>query len=156
MRSPKQTYTHAGKTRNNTLRHNQPGYYIVIIGVNSTAFGRKLTLFSTIPLSRFSLKMSRFLAYFELEKIHSMRSFQRQVELRRLDNQLPVLDKANSLFKLVQCCVFCLFVKLRLSSHCVGPGIKISRVIVDRAKSMYCPDLQAIYSVRHLTVVKTY
>ena len=29
-------------------------------GVNSTAFGCKLTLFSAIPLSRFSLKMSRF------------------------------------------------------------------------------------------------
>ena len=51
--------------------------------------------FSAIPLSRFSLKMSRFLfAYFELGK---MRSAQRQVELRRLGNQLPVLGKANSL-----------------------------------------------------------
>ena len=45
------------------------------IGVNITAFGRKLTLFSTIPLSRFSLKMSRFFAYFELERMRSMRSF---------------------------------------------------------------------------------
>ena len=80
------------------------------IGVNSSAFGRKLTLFSAIPLSRFSLKMSRFLGVFPVGKMHSMRSFQRQVELRRLGNQLPVLGKANSLFKLVQCCVFCLFV----------------------------------------------
>ena len=54
--------------------------------------------------------------------MHSMRSFQRQVELRRLGNQLPMLGKANSLFKLVNCCVFCLFVKLRLSPHCIGPG----------------------------------
>ena len=30
------------------------------MGVNTTAFGRKLTLFSAITLSRFSLKMSRF------------------------------------------------------------------------------------------------
>ena len=79
----------------------------VAIGVNITAFGRKLTLFSTIPLSRLSLKMSRFFvcAYFELAKMHSMRSFQRQVELRRLGNQLPVLGKGNSLFQLVKCCV---------------------------------------------------
>ena len=54
-----------------------------------------------------------------------MRSFQRQVELRRLCNQLPVLGKANSLFKLVKCGVFCLFVKLRLSPHCVGPGVTV-------------------------------
>ena len=73
--------------------------------------------------------------------MHSMRSFQRQVELRRLCNQLPVLGKPNSLFKLVKCCVFCLFVKLRLSPHCLGPGIKISRVIVARAKSIYRTDL---------------
>ena len=52
-----------------------------------------------------------------------MRSFQLQVELRRLGKQLPVLGKANSLFKLVKCCVFCLFVKMRLSPHCEGsPG----------------------------------
>ena len=79
------------------------------IGVNSTAFGRKLTLFSAIPLSRFSLKMSRLFSYFELEKMRSMRSVQRQVELRRLDNQLPVLGKPNSLCKIVKLCVFCLF-----------------------------------------------
>ena len=70
--------------------------------------------------------------------MHSMHSFQRQVELRRLGNQLPVLGKANSLFKLVKYCVFCLFVKLRLSPHCLGPGIKIS---LARAKSMYRADL---------------
>ena len=37
--------------------------------------------------------MSRFLE----KKMRSMRSAQRQVELRRLGNQLPVLGKANSL-----------------------------------------------------------
>ena len=78
------------------------------IGVNSTAFGRKLTLFcSAIPLSRFPLKMSRFFAYFELGKMRSMRSAQRQVELRLVGNQLPVFGKANSLCKMVKCCVFC-------------------------------------------------
>ena len=93
---------------------------------------------STVPLSgvnqaflvpsrfpAFHLKCPAFLAYFELEKMHYMRSFQRQVELRRLGNQLLVFGKANSLFKLVECCVFCLFVKLRLSPHYIGPGIMI-------------------------------
>ena len=69
------------------------------IGVNITAFERKLKLF--LAPSRFSLKMSRFFAYFQLEKKRSMRSAQCQVELRRLDNQLPVLGKANSLCKIV-------------------------------------------------------
>ena len=77
------------------------------IGVNITAFGRKLTLFSAIPLSRFSLRMSRFFWYLELEKMRSVRSDRRQVEL---GNKLPVLGKANSLCKIVKCCVFCLFV----------------------------------------------
>ena len=35
-----------------------------------------------------------------------MRSAQRQVELRRLGNQLPVFGKANSLCKIVNFCVF--------------------------------------------------
>ena len=69
-----------------------------------------------------------------------MRSFQRQVELRRLGNQLPMLGKANSHCKIVKCCVFCLFIKLRLSPGCVDLGIKISRVIVARAKSVYRVD----------------
>ena len=70
--------------------------------------------------------------------MRSMRSAQRQVELRRLGNQLPVLGKANSLCKIVKLCVFCMCVKLRLSPvwAAVGPGIKISRVTVARAKSM--------------------
>ena len=63
-----------------------------------------------------------------------MRSFQRQVEFRRLGNQLPVLGKANSLCKIVKCCVF------SLSPHRVGPGVKISRVIVALAKSVYRVD----------------
>ena len=82
-------------------------------GVNSR-------FFSAIPLSRFSLKMSRFFAYFELGKMHSMRSVQHQVELRRLGNQLPVLGKANSLCKVVK--MLCVL-PLRLSPGRVGPGI---------------------------------
>ena len=73
-----------------------------IIGVNSTAFGRKPRFFRAIPLSRFSLKMSRFFfAYFELENMRPAQSAQCQVELWRLGNQLPVLDKANSPCKIV-------------------------------------------------------
>ena len=40
--------------------------------------------------------------------MHSMRSDQRQVELRRLGNQIPVLGKDNSLCKIV-CVLACLF-----------------------------------------------
>ena len=72
------------------------------IGVNITAFGRKLMLFlapSRFPA--FHLKCPAFFAYFQLEKMRSMRSAQCQVELRRLGNQLPVLGKANSLCKIV-------------------------------------------------------
>ena len=87
---------------------------VPLSGVNSR-------FFSVIPLSRFSLKMYRFFAYFELEKMHSARSAQRQVELRRLGNQLPVLGKANWLCKIVK--VLCVL---------PGPGIKISRVIEAR------------------------
>ena len=36
----------------------------------------------------------RFFAYFDLEKMRSMLSSQRQVDLRRLGNQLPVLGKS--------------------------------------------------------------
>ena len=69
------------------------------IGVNITTFGRKLTLFSAIPFFRFSLKMSRFFVYFRDWKnaLYHMRSAERQVEVRQLGNQLPVLGKANSL-----------------------------------------------------------
>ena len=114
---------------------------VPLSGVNSRFFIAP----SRFPV--FHLKCPAFLAYLELEKVYPMRSFQCQVELRRFGNQLPVLGKANSLFKLVKCCVFCMFVKLRLSPHCVGPGKKISRVIVARAKSMYRNDLYAMYSV---------
>ena len=67
--------------------------------------------------------------------MHSMRSVQRQVELRRLGNQLSVLGKLNSLIKMVfkMVCV----VPLRLSPSRVGPWITISRVIVARTKSVY-------------------
>ena len=101
--------------------------------------GVKSRFFSATPLSRFSIKISRFswrISSWKKCTLDSMRYFQRQVELRRLGNQLPVRGKANSLFKLVKCCVFC-----------IGPGIKISRVIVARAKSMYRTDLYAMYSV---------
>ena len=87
-----------------------------------------------------TLKMSRFfLRISSLKKCAlgplSIHSAQCQVELGRLGNQLPVLDKANSLWENVQY-VFCLFVTLRLSLGRVGPGIKISRVIVVQAKSV--------------------
>ena len=62
--------------------------------------GANSRLFSAIPLPRFSLKMSRFFAYFELEK---MRSMQRQVEVRRLGNRLPVLGKGTSM--LLKLCI---------------------------------------------------
>ena len=52
-----------------------------------------------------------------------MRSAQLQVELRRGGNQLTVLGKATSLCKIVKCCVFCLFVKLRLSPGREAPGV---------------------------------
>ena len=83
-----------------------------------------------------------------------MRSFQRQVELRRLGNQLPMLGKANSHCKIVKCCVFCLFIKLRLSPGCVDLGIKISRVTVQvaRAKSVYRVDNVLLYQLRPLAV----
>ena len=70
--------------------------------------------------------------------MRSMRSFQRQVELRRLGNQLPVLGKANSLCKIV---------------NCVGPGIKISRVIVALAKPVHRID-DVLYHLRPLAVGK--
>ena len=59
--------------------------------------------------------------------MRSMRSVQRQVELRRLGNQLPVLCKVVKML-----CVL----PLRLSSVHVVPGITISRIIVARAKSV--------------------
>ena len=39
------------------------------------------------------------------------------------------------MYLFIKCCVFCQFVKLRLSPGRVGPGIKTSRVIIARAKS---------------------
>ena len=55
--------------------------------------------------------------------MRSMRSVQRQVDLRRLGNQLPVLGKTNSsLCKIVR--MLCAF-PLRLGPGRVGPGITI-------------------------------
>ena len=42
----------------------------------------------------FHLKCPPLFFYFELEKMRSTHSAQREVELRRLGNQLPVLGKA--------------------------------------------------------------
>ena len=68
------------------------------LGVNSrpTAFGRKLKLFFLAPsrFPSFHLKCRAFFGVFRVGKMHSVRFFQRQVELRRLSNQLPVLGKA--------------------------------------------------------------
>ena len=51
--------------------------------------------------------------------MRSVRSAQRQVELRRLGNQLPVLGKGNSLCKIVKVvCLACF----------AATGIKMSRV----------------------------
>ena len=99
----------------------------------------------------FHLKCPAFLANFELEKMRPIRSFQRQVELRRLGNQLPMLGKANSHCTTVKCFVFCLFIKLRLSG-CVDLGIKISRVMVARAKSVYRVDNVLLYQLCPLAV----
>ena len=52
--------------------------------------------------------------------MRTMHSAQRKVELRRLGNQISMLGKANSFCKIVKLCVFCLFVKLRLSLGRVG------------------------------------
>ena len=72
-----------------------------VIGVNITAFGRKLTLFSAIPLSRFPAFHLKCPAFFlrisSWEKMRPVRSTQHQVELKQLGNQLPMLGKANSL-----------------------------------------------------------
>ena len=75
--------------------------HVIHIGVNITTFGRKLTLF--LAPSRFSLKMTNvplfcvFLSWKKCAVMYRMRSAQRQMKLRRLGNQLPVLCKANSL-----------------------------------------------------------
>ena len=52
-----------------------------------------------------------------------MRSFQRQMELRRLGNQLPVLGKANSLCKIVK--MLCVW-SLRISRDNDIPGNRSS------------------------------
>ena len=62
--------------------------------------------------------------------MRSMRSAQRQVELRRLGNQLPVLGKANSLCEVsnmschVSVCNFVFVLNCDLVR--VGPGIRSS------------------------------
>ena len=66
--------------------------------------------------------------------MRSTHSAQRKVELRRLGKQLPVLGKANSLCKMVKLCVFCLFVKLRLSPGRVGTRDKGIRGYLNSVK----------------------
>ena len=75
----------------------------------------------------------------------SMHSAQRKVEFRRLGNQLPVLGKANSLCRIVKCCVFCMFVKLQLSPWRVGlrdkdiPGYRNSgKILVASRRCTSC------------------
>ena len=63
--------------------------------------------------------------------MHSMHSVQRQVELRRFGNHLPVLGNANSLCKIVK--MLCVL-PLQLSPGRTGPGKAISRVIVRSGK----------------------
>ena len=65
--------------------------------------------------------------------MRSIRSVQRQVELRRLCNHLPVMVNANSLCKIVK--MLCVLPR-RLSPGRVGLVITISRVIVARSKSV--------------------
>ena len=101
-----------------------------VTGVNITAFGHKLKLFHRHPA--FHLKCPAYFAYFELKKC-ALCSAQRYVVLRQLGNQVPVLGKANSLCKILKLRVFCQFWLIR--GH-LGPGIKISRVNIARAKSV--------------------
>ena len=89
---------------------------------------------SVIPRSRFSLKMSRLFCVFRVGEKCALYALFSVNELRCLGNQLPVLGKANSLCNILQFCVFCLFVNLRLRADRVGLGIKLSQVIVGRAK----------------------
>ena len=77
--------------------------------------------FSAIPLSSFSLKMSRFFCIFRL-RTNALFSVKWDSD-DSLGNQFPVLGKANSLCKSVKKCVFCLFVKLQLSSRRVRDRI---------------------------------
>ena len=59
--------------------------------------GVKLTIFLRHPaFPLFTSNVPLFCAYFELGKMRSMRSAQRQVELRRLVNQLPVLPQTSN------------------------------------------------------------
>ena len=107
------------------FKKSQPEY----IGVNITGH----TLLAPSRFPAFHLKCPTYFAYFELEKMRSMRSAQRQVELRRPGNQLPVLGKANSLCKIVKWCVFCLF-RLRTSVGTIHRYIDVSRYL---SRDMY-------------------
>ena len=87
-----------------------------IIGVNITAFGRKLTL-SAIPLSRFSLKCPAYFAYFEFEKCALL-----SVKWNS-DDSATTFQYSAKLIRSAKLCVFCLFL---LSPGRVAPGITIT------------------------------
>ena len=82
----------------------------ILIGVNITALGRKLTLFSAIPLSRvFFLKCPAFLVYFELEKIALCTLL--SVKWNP-DDWATSFQCSAKLIRSAKYWVFCLFVKL--------------------------------------------
>ena len=86
------------------------------------------------------------MAYFELEKMRSMRFAQRHSD--------DLATSFQSSAKLIRSAKLCLFVKLRLSPGRIPPGIKISRVIVARAKSVKRLDGILQYQLRPLAVGK--
>ena len=74
------------------------------MGVNITAFGRKLALFQRLPA--FHLKCPVFLRISSWKKCALCALLSVKWNSEEIGNQLPVLGKANSL-----CNVFCLFVR---------------------------------------------
>ena len=112
--------------RNSSLCINGDRHYLLNPYVSALPLsGVNSRFLAPPPFPAFHSDCPVFLAYLYFEeKKRSVRSDRRQVELRRLGNQLSVLGKANSLCKIVKCCVCCLFVKLRLSPGCVRPGDK--------------------------------
>ena len=130
--------------------------YVVCIGVNIlvniTAFWRKFTLFSAIPLSHFSLKMSRLFCIFRVGKnaLYATESVKRPERSNGLDTALyktiPLLsqctlfsvkwssdDSATSFqcsakqIRSAKLCVFCPFGKLRLSPCNLGRASVLPR-----------------------------
>ena len=69
-------------------------FYICTLACIIWALFLRINLF--VLVSRFFCRISSW---------EKMRSAQRQVELRRLDNQLPVLGKPNSVSKMLCICL---------------------------------------------------